>query len=155
MLLNLIRLITFYKPDDSSGIGGDFMSSALSELGEFDSGEATDLDTKDGADIDSDGDGVEDIDDDKKDDDIGEDEPDDDKPIRDIKTSDDEDKKDDDKPDSDKKEEEKKTDDKPVEIEAKDLTPRALKESYPKIFKEFPELKDVIFQNREYNKILW
>jgi hypothetical protein len=146
MLLNFIRLLPFYSPDESGG-GTDFMSGALGDLGEFDT--AADDDK-----VDDDLDDTKD--DEKKDDDIGEDEPDDDKPIRDIKSGDvdsNEDEKKDEKTDDEKKEDEKKTDDKRVEIEAKDLTPRALKESYPKIFKEFPELKDVIFQNREYNKI--
>jgi hypothetical protein len=138
-----------YSPDEPSGSGTDFVSGALSDLGEFDS--------TDGDAIDKDTDGIADVDDDKiedvKDDD---DEPDDDKPIRDIKSSD----ADSDKDEEEKKEEAKPDDKKPgtekdeqKEIEPKDLTPRALKESYPKIFKEFPELKDVIFQNREYNKI--
>lgn len=150
MWLNLIRLIPFFSPDDASGSGTDFVSGALSDLGEFDS---VDDDTKDdiGTDKDEDADGIEDVKDDDND------EPDDDKPIRDIKT----DAKDDDAGDEDKKEdatadkskEGDKKQEEQKEIEPKDLTPRALKESYPKIFKEFPELKDVIFQNREYNKI--
>jgi hypothetical protein len=136
----------FYSPDEP--VGSDFMSGALGDLGEFDAADAADKgDDK----VDDD------LDDDKpvKDDDIGEDEDvDEDKPIRDIKSGDvdsDKDEKKDEKTDDKKEDGEKKTEEQV--IEAKDLTPRALKESYPKIFKEFPELKDVIFQNREYNKI--
>ena len=146
MLLNFIRLFPFYSPDESSGSGNDFMQSALSELGEFDSPD----DNKEAKEDD-------DLDDKPKEDEFKEDDVDvdEDKPIRNIKTADENDADAD--ADKEKKpDEEKPKDDKGKEeeiIEAKDLTPRALKESYPKIFKEFPELKDVIFQNREYNKI--
>jgi hypothetical protein len=152
MLHKIIRLIPFYSPDGDSG-GGDFVTGALDDLGEFDTAD----DNKD-----------DDLDDDKvKDDDIGEDIDEDadgkedvvkkepvSKEIRDTKIVEEEDDKEEDadKEDEKKAEEDKKKQEEQV-IEAKDLTPRALKESYPKIFKEFPELKDVIFQNREYNKI--
>jgi hypothetical protein len=151
MLLNFIRLFPFYSPDESTGNAGgtDFMSSALSDLGEFDSPDDKSDDTK----------AEDDLDDKPKDDGISDDDVDDDKPIRNIKTADENDEPDDAGKDIKRTEEDKdkKAEDKPKEdereIEAKDLTPRALKESYPQIFKEFPELKDVIFQNREYNKI--
>jgi hypothetical protein len=141
----------FFSPDEQGGSGADFVNDAIDTLGDFDAdaddskGDKDDKKPEEDLDL-------------KPDDDIGEDDDDldDDKPIRDIKTADDDVDKDDadkDKSEEDKKAEEEKKKQEEVAIEAKDLTPRALKESYPKIFKEFPELKDVIFQNREYNKI--
>lgn len=142
----------FYDPDGSGGGTGvkDDLSASLDVLND----DADDLDVKDGDD-------ELDLDDDNESDDLSgaDDEEEDDKGADEDDKADDEDADDEkeDKEDKDEKDDKKddkdRKDGKDKEIEARDLSPKALKEYDPKIFKAFPELKDTIFQHREYNKL--
>jgi len=133
VLLKSFIPTTFYDPDDNA----DDVADGVSILEDFDEVDKElnpdDEEIKEDEENELD----EDKDDDKKDD----------------KLTDDKKKKDDveDKTDDKKEKKDDKADDKET-VEPKELSIQALKESYPKILKEYPELKEAIFRVREYDK---
>ena len=145
----------FFAPDGDASSNRDDFTKDLGDLGEFDTDDAKSDDLDDDTD-DKDDDNIDDDDDDKDDDSSDKDEDEDKK--RTDKDDKDDDKKDDDDKDDDKKDDDKedkgdKKDDKDKPIEPKELTPKNLKEHDAKLFKVFPDLKDTIYQHREYQKV--
>jgi len=158
-LLNSFMLKLFYAPDGdgSGGAATDDIQDDIAILEDLD--DPDNKDDKDDLDDDDNKDDLDKDDDDDFDDDSSDKDEDKDKKRADKDDKDSDDKSDDDEDDKDKKEEteeEKKAREeaeKNKPIEAKDLSPRALKDYDKDIYKHFPELKDVLFQNKEYNKL--
>lgn len=151
LLMNRLLNLLLDAPDKGSGGGKDEIGDSLDLLDDFDENKDKD---KDDLDDDADDDDVDDSDDEndkENEDDDASDDKDDKESDKDDDKEGEDDKEGKDKDDKDKEEKDKEGDKKV--IEPKDLTAQNLKEYDPKIFKAFPDLKNTIYQNREYNKL--